>query len=159
MPKRKNKTGTCALCGDACIVTREHVPPKCLFLKPRPSNTITVPLCENCNHSYHLDDEYFRVMVSTALEPNKQQWDLWTEKVIGSSFLRGPGLRARLSSEYDRVQKYVEANGFRLGNGTLAPESILPLAMGFDACRITRVVEKIIKCLHFHHCDESLRTD
>jgi hypothetical protein len=122
-----------------------------------------VPLCENCNHSYHLDDEYFRVMIATALEPSAQQWYLWTEKVLGSSFVRGPGLRARLADEYERVQKYAAAKGLRFNNGTPVPELILPLAMGFDAVRINRVAEKIVRCLHFHHfstvLDAELRAD
>src|SRR5476649_803812 len=45
--------------------TDDHVPPKGLFPKPRPSNLITVPACDQCNKSFKNDDEYF---LNIALE-------------------------------------------------------------------------------------------
>jgi 5-methylcytosine-specific restriction endonuclease McrA len=56
-----NKIGECAYCGDVGIITRDHVPPKGIFPKPRPANLITVPACSKC-HSQQTsrDDEYFR---------------------------------------------------------------------------------------------------
>jgi len=75
MPKMP-KVGRCALCGETRPVTREHVPPKGLFLPPRPRNTITVPVCGPCNHGYHLDDEYFRTFVAALAEPKTTLWRL-----------------------------------------------------------------------------------
>ena len=45
--------------------TVDHVPPKGLFPKPRPSNLITVPACNQCNQGFKNDDEYF---LNIALE-------------------------------------------------------------------------------------------
>src|SRR5262245_50842295 len=103
MAKQK-KMGQCALCGGGTLpVTREHVPPKNLFLAPRPRNTITVPVCKLCNHGYHLDDEYFRVYVAAGAEPGTRQWRLWKQKVVGSSFVRGGGLKGRLNDDHATV--------------------------------------------------------
>ncbi|MBN1846321.1 MAG: hypothetical protein JW810_11600, partial [Sedimentisphaerales bacterium] len=141
--KRKPKTGLCALCGQEGIMTREHVPPKCLFLSPRPQNTITVPLCERCNHSYHLDDEYFRILASVSLNPSTQQWKLFDEKVIGSSLARSNGLRKRLDDEYEMLQNYAHSNPVELFNGEVLPSELLPCLIPFDAIRINSVIEKI----------------
>lgn len=60
MPKQKSYMGTCVFCGVIGDVTDDHVPPKTIFAKPRPSDLITVPGCKECNHGWSLDDEYFR---------------------------------------------------------------------------------------------------
>jgi hypothetical protein len=96
-------------------------------------------------------------MVSSALEPSPQQWQLWTQKVVGSSFSRGGGLRARLSNEYDLVQKYAGANTLQFYDGTPVPECMLPFVQGFDMNRINGVLEKIVKCLHFHQFEAVLQ--
>jgi hypothetical protein len=60
MSKQKSYIGTCVFCGATGDVTDDHVPPKPIFAKPRPSDLITVPGCEECDHGWSLDDEYFR---------------------------------------------------------------------------------------------------
>lgn len=143
--------GVCALCGMAGEVTREHVPARNLFLKPRPENTLTVPLCPTCNHGYHLDDEYFRVCVAAGAQPGTKLMRLWKEKVVGSSFVRGGGLKGRLHDEYEQVIEYASTHPLELYGGGEVPPEMLPFVQGFDATRINRVVEKIVRCLHYHH--------
>ncbi|MGD0238272.1 MAG: hypothetical protein ABSC55_27530 [Syntrophorhabdales bacterium] len=140
----------CALCGKIGQVTREHVPPKNLYLPPRPRNTITVPVCEPCNHGYHLDDEHFRVYVAIGAKPGTRLWRLWKEKVVGSSFLRGGGLKGRLNDDQEKVVRHhLTVEPLRtLDNKTLGDEW-LPLVQPFSASRINAVVEKIVRCLHF----------
>lgn len=53
----------CTYCGERTGTTRDHVPPKGLFAKPRP-NLVTVPCCEQCRESQSFDDEYFVRMIS-----------------------------------------------------------------------------------------------
>jgi hypothetical protein len=55
--------GRCIYCGQEGRVTDDHIPPKCLFLKPRPSSLITVPSCGDCNGGASNDDEYFKRML------------------------------------------------------------------------------------------------
>ena len=67
MKTSNSKTGLCVYCGKVKPLTRDHVPPKNIFPKPRPSNLITVPSCEDChsgNSQISLDDEYFRLMLT-----------------------------------------------------------------------------------------------
>lgn len=59
----EQERGECVYCGRVGIVTRDHIPPKNLFSKPRPDNLITVPSCVPCNKGCERDDEYFRLML------------------------------------------------------------------------------------------------
>lgn len=143
------KVGRCSLCGEDRPVTREHVPPKNLFLAPRPRNTITVPVCERCNHSYHLDDEYFRVYVAAGAQPGTRLWRLWKEKVVSSSFVRGAGLKGRLSADRALLQKHHKREPLQTFDGEVVADEWVPFAQPFNASRINAVVEKIVRCLHF----------
>ena len=149
MAKQK-RFDLCALCGQRQIITREHVPPKNLFLPPRPRNTITVPVCEPCNHGYHLDDEYFRVYVATGAKPGSRLGRLWKEKVVDSSFARSGGLQARLVGDQDKViHHHLTVEPLKSIDGKVLDNALLPLILPFSASRITTVVEKIVRCLHF----------
>jgi hypothetical protein len=50
----------CVYCGTSDPETNDHIPPRGLFAKPRPSNLISVPCCFKCNNNSSNDDEYFR---------------------------------------------------------------------------------------------------
>lgn len=63
MSKKKNKIGMCVYCGKRSKLTKDHIPPKNLYAKPRPCNLITVPCCNDCNSKASKDDEYFRLNV------------------------------------------------------------------------------------------------
>jgi hypothetical protein len=63
---RRTKTGECAYCGKTIEITRDHVIPQCLFLKPRPK-PIVVWACESCNNEKSKTDDYLRdFLVSDA---------------------------------------------------------------------------------------------
>ena len=63
--------GTCVYCGEERELTRDHVPPRCLFSKPRPSDLVTVPCCPDCNRELAKHDEYFRIAVTTGINREK----------------------------------------------------------------------------------------
>jgi hypothetical protein len=58
------RQGICVYCGQCSAETSDHVPPKNLFSKPRPSSLVTVPSCLGCNEGASQDDEYFRLVVT-----------------------------------------------------------------------------------------------
>jgi hypothetical protein len=61
-------SGTCVYCGHLRDLTRDHVPPRCLFSKPRPNDLVTVPCCHDCNRELSKHDEYFRIAVTTGID-------------------------------------------------------------------------------------------
>lgn len=66
MSKRKKKKGTCVYCGFQGPVTDDHVPPRSFYPKAPPKNLITVPSCETCNKTFAKDDDYARLVLTTA---------------------------------------------------------------------------------------------
>ena len=72
----------CYLCGSTQSITRDHVPPKNLFPKPRPSNLVTVPCCYKCNNRYSKEDEYFRLAVCCPINANQLGKTMWDAKVM-----------------------------------------------------------------------------
>ena len=155
----KKKIRTCALCGELRVTTREHVPPKNLFLAPRPKNTITAPVCNECNYRYHLDDEYFRVYVCAGAKPETRLARLWDEKVVGSSFSRGEGLRSRLNNDRARLQEHHMQEPLRTFEDEVLANELAPLAQLFSASRINAVVEKIVRCLYFLHYNATIAAE
>lgn len=70
-------------------MTREHVPAKGLFEKPRPSNLNRIPCCFNCNNSYSKEDEYFRLAASCLINTNSKGKSVWKNKVLESTLKKG----------------------------------------------------------------------
>ena len=78
----------CFLCGSTENLTRDHIPPKALFLEPRPADLITVPCCYECNQAFHKQDELLRLFVSVGFNRNKQGDLIW-KKVAKRTIGRG----------------------------------------------------------------------
>ncbi len=130
---------TCVLCGRRRKLTRDHIPPKCLWLRgTRPSNLITIPTCKSCNMGTSGDDEYLRVFLvanrETAVHPAAR--NLWPS-VIQS--LKRPVTRAFF--ENVREVELVSRGGLILGK---APASVV------DRDQLQRIVAKIIRGLYWH---------
>jgi hypothetical protein len=70
---------TCVLCGQRPPTTMDHVPPKVLFVPPRP-RLITVPACQICNGGASEAEEKFRVYVSVRDGVNTlASMDFWKQ--------------------------------------------------------------------------------
>lgn len=82
MAKRKKRlTGICVLCGLEGKITRDHIPPKACFPKPRPSNLITVPACEDCNAGRSdLDDKFALFLALYVHGASEEGRALWSER-------------------------------------------------------------------------------
>ena len=84
----KNPLTNCYLCGkpEDSHFTRDHIPPKGLFLGPRPNNLITVPCCFECNQKHSGFDERLRIIASMSFDRNDVGQRIVDEKVVGSTF-------------------------------------------------------------------------
>ncbi len=132
----------CVYCGSAEALTDDHIPPKTLFPKPRPSNLITVPSCRSCNEGASRDDEYFRLVISMRHDTGDH-----------------PAVKAILPSIYRSLQK-PSKKGFQqaffnsMGNLDLlsAGGIYLGTAPGYDVdlSRLDRVAARITTGLYFH---------
>src|ERR1700694_2287145 len=124
----------CAYCGEMRQCTRDHIPPRTFFPKPRPKHLITVPCCEPCRRGQPLDDEYFRAAVISC----ERVFDAPLAQQAREPFLRSltnpskEGFATHLSRSVVKVAMETPA-GLHLGNH---------LALQFDVPRIDRVSER-----------------
>lgn len=132
--------GSCIYCGTSGALTKDHVPPKCLFPKPR-GPQITVPACKACNQSFKKDDEYFAMAIAVeSYVDHPSAFQVW-EQSLRPMILQGQGLRRMLSASI-------------LDGDVVTPTGVyLPdrKAIRFKKSRILRVVKRIVRGLLWHH--------
>jgi hypothetical protein len=116
------------------------------FDRPLPTNLITVPACDDCNHAVHLDEEYFRLFLvmlrdsvpSLALENvrarAKARLHRWGRLGLLSTFRRATWLRVR-----------------ELPDG---PPTIEPVIKP-DSARLWNVLTRYARGLHFLHTGDA----
>ncbi len=151
MKKKKSKIGICSICGEMNELTKEHIPPKSIFLKPRPQNTITVFSCKRCNQDTKLDDEYFRFWVTAGAHPDSKLNALWKEKVVGSSFKRSPALLKKIQKDHKKLLANHAKIPLKTYDGEIVTGELLDRCYKFDMDRIEKIACKIVKGLYFHH--------
>ncbi|MBO6621906.1 MAG: hypothetical protein JJ892_08780 [Balneola sp.] len=131
----------CIYCGNLEELTRDHIPPKNLFPKPRPSNLITVPCCKPCNNSFSLDDEYMQVMFSLKYNVHEKE----TVKRNWPKILRN---LSRIESDgfYQSIMNGVKDFDVKTKSGVhLGKISTYEI----DYKRITNVSDRIVQGLYF----------
>jgi hypothetical protein len=147
---KKGQRSSCIYCGATGKLTRDHVPPKNLFATPRPSDLITVPACEQCNKSFELDDDYFRIAVLLPADPDHHPIAarLWAEKVVRGTLRHSPALKSTIIRSLARLDVTTPA-GIYLGT---AP------TVRLDRERLDRVARRIVAALHWHHYGHAPRS-
>ena len=70
-------------------LTKDHVPSKCLLMRPYPTNLPVVDVCHGCNQSYSADEEYFaaflRSVISGSTDPKRQNPQFAAKKILKRS--------------------------------------------------------------------------
>lgn len=75
------KVGICVICGKEREITKDHIPPKKCFPKPRPSDLITVPACRSCNGGRSdLDDKFSLFLGLYVHGASEEGRALWSER-------------------------------------------------------------------------------
>jgi hypothetical protein len=136
------KSALCIYCRVNVANELDHVPPKCLFPRPRPADLVTVPSCADCNRRFGRDDEYFRDVLalytfdSDGLPELKRLQDAMLRS-LRRERVRPPARRMLERSRTDWVPY----------RSTLAERvRLVPVKMN----RIGRTVERVVQGLHFH---------
>jgi len=136
----------CYCCNNIAI-SREHIPPKCLFLKPRPSDMITIPSCEKHNLEKSKDDEYFRWFISTACaEFSSEAVKLLKGKVI-RGLRRNPALLNMIMQGAIKDIDVYSKGGIWLGRRP---------GFKYNKNRILRILKLICKGLYYHHFNKRI---
>ncbi len=134
---------SCYICGEPAT-TRDHVPPQAIFSAPKPTNLITVPACERCNHDSTLDDEYFRWFITTSSSDMTQAPQLVYDRIFPRAKKR-PALLQSLMKGVRKVNLFTKRGVF---------VKQVP-AFTYDKARIKTIVEKIVRGLYWNEKKES----
>lgn len=137
------KVGQCVYCGEQKELTKDHVPPKCLFNKPKPNTLVTVPCCNDCNKDAQKDDEYFRnaIVMREDVFQNLEA-KIAYQKVI-ASFINPEQLLFK-NYFYKSIERKVVYSNLGLNLGT-------KYLFNADLKRINNVIRRITKGLFYHH--------
>lgn len=144
--QNKKPGGLCAICGVAPASTDDHIPPKNIFPKPRPSDLITVRTCERCNNAASGQDEEFRVFLSLQIGAGSEiTRRLWEDGALRSLKHNGRLRNHIINTSWD-VRLRTPA-GIDLGMRRAVPMPVRPH---------NAVMDRIVRGLYFHHFGEIL---
>ena len=136
--RRKRK---CAYCGELREITRDHVIPRSLFLRPLPDEMVTVPACDACNSKKARHDDFLRDLLTIDFEgcesPIAQR--VFQEKVL-SSHRQGKSLLSRIALNEAKETPIVSKSGLYLGECHVAH---------FDLGRANEMFSFIVRGLYF----------
>jgi hypothetical protein len=145
LTKNQAVDSPCAFCGKFPANTRDHIPPKGIFPRPRP-NLITVPACRRCNGGTSKIEEEFKVYLSLRVGINniatRKLWDAEAMRTLKHN----PRLRNRILRSTETVSLRSPA-GIILGERSAAP---------WPAAVHDPIIEKTIKGLYYYHYGEVL---
>lgn len=139
--QRKRKIRECAYCGEKKPVSREHVVPKCLFLKPYPPNLVTVPACDECNNAKSLDDDFLRdfLVCDNYVLQSPIARQIFHLKML-SSQRQGSSVVAREVIEGARLQPLYTKGGIYIGEFH---------TLSVDEERLKKIFERLIQGLYY----------
>lgn len=145
MLKPTSRSALCAFCGDPAT-TKDHVPPKNIFLKPRPSDLITVDACGKCNQGASGDDDKFRTFISLSVGAGSPKTLALWQKGAFPSVIHNKRELFRIARSMERAPVHSKG-GIYLGTATQAT---------FEAGPHDRTIEKITRGLYCHEFSERL---
>jgi len=139
----------CAICGLQAATTKDHVPPKGIFSKPRPSDLITVPACHECNNHSSVLDECFLVNLGIHVSIAGGEGErLFNQQVL-------PALRHNTKLQ-NKIMDELKPVDLVTPDGVVIKGAFAAL---WDSEAHTRVIERTIRGLHYHHYGSILGTE
>ena len=139
---------SCLYCGSQEDLDNDHVPPKCIFPKPRPTGLVEVRACRKCNGGASKDDEHFRMMLCLSQDIGETPEAQKNWAPIFRS-LKRPQARGMMKALLGSIRpvRAMSWGGVHLGT-----------RMGFkvDLTRINRVIERTVRGLYFKEMNQRL---
>ncbi|WP_330231702.1 hypothetical protein OHA40_03895 [Nocardia sp. NBC_00508] len=77
--------------------TKDHIPSKVLLRKPYPSNVPTIPICEECNLKFSIDEEYLYAFLGCVFAGSAEVDDQ-VDALARAMLVRSPKLQARIAA-------------------------------------------------------------
>ncbi len=144
-PRRSKRSElTCVYCSRPST-SDDHVPPKALFVRPRPS-LITVRACDTCNNGASADDEAFRAFISLRADVRGAEADTLRQTTV-RGVLRNRREFKRLVLSMRPLPSYSRSS---------LPQTDSCFAATFPVGPHERVMSRTTKGLYFHHFGEPM---
>lgn len=147
MPEKERKL--CVICGLNDATTVDHVPPKGIFPRPRPSNLITVPACEECNSGASILDETFRLYLALHVGDLDGPLTAAYFREALRTYRHNKRLQREIMKTVEPID-YKSSGGIYLGQGA-------KIIWNSNAHNST--IERTVRGLYYHHYGEILGTD
>ena len=147
---RPDHVASCVYCGSTKQLTDDHVPPKQLFVRPRPSDLVTVPSCQPCNSGFQPDDDYFRTVLALRIDDRR-----WPE----AKSLREATLRGLRRQEAQAFAAAIRQSLVRADMPPLPDGSIQLAGQWVDGARINRTIQRLIRAFFWKERDHRLPPD
>lgn len=125
----RNKS-LCGFCGKEYATTKDHIPPKSIFPKPRPLDLITIPSCRKCNNGSAILDEKFKAYLGLHVAQSGE-----TGKNFFNTSLRTIKYNLKLKRE-------IFSNTKPIGN---------QVGVLWDSDAHDQTIEKVIRGLFYYH--------
>jgi len=139
----------CVYCGGTADTTRDHVPPRSLFLEPLPKQLITVPACSDCNGGFGELDTAFQEWLGFSLGvATSDRSRYWTEKLLPNV----QNNQRRRREIVDRLQAIKVTDPIRQ-----APVEMYALPLEADIQE--RMIVRLVRGLWFKEFHEILPAD
>lgn len=131
---------SCAICGERRECTRDHIPPKSIFLPPRPDNLVTVPACKDCNNGSSKDDDSFKMYLALHVAMHTKKGEKFFKTAL-RTFRHNTRLRSRIFQTL-KPRDFKTPGGVFLGSGA----TVL-----WDSEIHNKIIEKTVRGLYHHH--------
>ena len=148
VPIPKKARQLCIYCQQNEADTRDHVPGKSLFPKPRPTNLISVPACESCNKGFHLDDDYFRLLSMAEMVGDN------SSAQVVRTITRGSLDRPEAAKFLLELRSKTEIAEVTTAEGIFTGEKARLL--NFDRARIRRIIKRYVRGLFYEETGRPL---
>lgn len=131
----------CCYCNEEVAITRDHVPPKAIFNKPRPGDLITVPACLKCNQGASVHDERFKVYLGMHVARFRGEGERLFKQSVLPSVNHNRDLKRKIIENMEHITM-IGNDGNSLESGT---------AVLWDSEAHDSVIDRVTRGLYYHH--------
>lgn len=131
----------CCYCGLRPATTRDHVPPKSIFNKPRPDDLITVPCCFECNNEASVSDEKFKAYLGMHVSSQGGEAERLFKEGVYSTVKHNNILKTNIFKTAVPAD-VTDKNGAIIGKG---------MSVEWDDEAHKATIDRITRGLFFHH--------
>ena len=141
------KLRVCSICGQKTVeLSKDHVPPKSIFMEPRPKNSITVRACTRCNNGSSALDQKFGVYLSLHAANSNQI----AEKLLKTSAMDTLNKNKKLT---DNIIAGLRPAYLATESGVIYDKADVVL---WDNEAYNSIIERTVRGLYFHHYKQVL---